>query len=273
VLHTHELEQMFEGISEGDTETLVRYPRLVVACSEKARDVFRMLGRRGGLEVCYETINPARINPSPERSRELRRSLGAGDGTFVWVMAGTADPNKNPVRFIEVAAEVLRGGLDVRFIWIGKVEGGYGLYARGMVRELGMTERVSFIGERAGDYYDYFNAADGLVVTSLKESFSIVSVEAAYLGKPVVSFNCGGVAEIVRGGMGVVVDSWNTSDLVGAMRAVMRGEVGFDPGVSRERVREFYVDVQGERWENFMRRYFGHKESAGRGQSNPDEKV
>lgn len=256
VLHTHELEQELEGLTERDTETLVRYPRLVVACSEKARDVFRVLGRRDGLEVCYETIDPTRIIWNPERSREVRRTLGAREGTFVWAMSGWADPNKNTARFVEVAAEMLREGPDARFMWVGNVSGGYGLYVRGRARELGVAERVSFIGERAGDYYDYLNAADGLVVTSFKESFSIAAAEAAYLGKPVVSFDCGGISEVIREGMGVVLDSWNTPDLVGAMRAVMRDGVGFDPKASRERVREFYVDVQGARWEDFMRQYF-----------------
>lgn len=257
VLHVHELEQIFDRVAPDAAEAMMRYPRLVVACSETAREVCRVMGREGALEVCYETIDPRQINWTEEGARRVRASLGAGPQTFVWAMTGTLDPNKNPLRFAECAAALAAEGEDVRFLWAGKSEMAYGLYVRRKVEEMGLDGRVHFVGERTHDYYDHLAAADGLCVTSFKESFSLAAAEAAHLGKPVVSFNCGGVAEIVREGMGVVIDSWNTSDLVSAMRAVMRGEVGFDAARSRERVREFYVDVQGARWENFLRQHFG----------------
>ena len=112
------------------------------------------------------------------------------------------------------------------------------------------------MGARSDDYYDHLNAADGFVLTSAKESFSLVSVEAAYLGKPVVAFDCGGVREIVSEGMGTIVGSWNVSDLVREMSKVMNGETRFDSLVARERVKEFFVGTQGERWLGLMRKYF-----------------
>lgn len=252
VLHTHELEQMLGRVTEADARAMVEAPALVVACSEAARDVFRTLGRESAIEVCYENIDPRKIVWSDERSREIRRRLKIGEGTFVWAMSGTLDPNKNPTRFAEIAAEMLRAGLDVHFLWLGAGGSGYGLYAERRAEELGVAGKVSWLGERDADYYDHLNVADGFVLTSFKESFSIVSVEAAYLGKPVVAFNCGGVREIIRDGMGVVVDSWNNSDLIATMASVMRGEIGFDAAAARERVKEFDIEVQGPRWERVV---------------------
>lgn len=262
VLHTHEMEQMLGRVSEADARLMVESPALVVAGSEAARGVFRTLGRRSAIEVCYENIDPRKITWSEGRSREIRRSLNVGEETFVWAMSGTLDPNKNPVRFAELAAAMLRAGLDVHFIWLGAGRSGYGLYAERRAEELGVAGKVSWLGEHDADYYDHLNAADGLVLTSFRESFSIVSVEAAYLGKPVVAFDCGGVREIVREGMGAVVDSWNNSDLMAAMVAVMRGEIGFDASAARERVREFDIGVQGPRWERVVSE---HLAPAGRG--------
>jgi glycosyltransferase involved in cell wall biosynthesis len=179
-------------------------------------------------------------------------------------MAGTLDPNKNPLRFIEIARQMLKADLNVHFIWIGGGETGYGLYVKQKAREAGLAAKVSFLGEKTEDYYDWLNAANGLVVTSFKESFSIVSVEAAHLGKPIVSFDCGGVKEIVRDGMGAVIDSWNNADLIQTMVAVMKGEIFFDPQVSKERVREFFIDVQGERWVELMRKHFPDREGYAR---------
>jgi len=266
VVHTHELEQVLSGLTEADTRTLISFPRLVIASSRAARDVFFVLGRRDNIEVCYSTIDPKRISWSSEKSKEIRRSLGVGDDTFVWATAGSLDPNKNPVRFVEIAAEMLAQSLDVHFMWLGQSVTGYGLYAREKARDLGLDGKVNFTGALTDEYYDYLNAADGLVVTSFQESFSIVTAEAAYLGKPVVAFDCGGVSEIVREGMGTIVGSWNSADMIRAMVATMRGETSFDPRRARERVKEFYVETQGARWEGIMRDYFGRDATLAPGQ-------
>ena len=256
VVHTHELEQMLVKHTGDELQTLVRYPQLVIACSQTARDVFQVMGRTENIEVCYGTIVPSNIKWSEERSREIRKNLNISDDTFVWAMAGSLDPNKNPVRFVEIASEMLTNNLDVHFMWLGRAVGAYGHYAREKAQALGVAAKVSFLEEKTDDYYDHLNAADGLLLTSYKESFSIAAVEAAYLGKPVAAFNCGGVKEIIREGMGTVIDSWNSSDLIRAMVSIMNGETRFDPHVARERVKEFHIEVQGARWEEIMHRYF-----------------
>ena len=255
VLHTHELEQTFARATEADTRMMVEYPSLVVASSMAAGEVFRALGRDSALEVCYANIDLRAVSWDEARSREIRQSLGAGEGTFLWAMSGTLDPNKNPVRFVEIAAEMLGAGHDARFLWIGAGGSGYARYAVERARALGVADRVTWAGERHADYYDYLNAADGLVLTSFRESFSLVSAEAAYLGKPVVSFDCGGVREIVGPRMGIVVESWNDSDLIAAMLRVMRGEADFDPRAARSRAEELDIEALGPRWERVVREH------------------
>lgn len=260
VLHTHELERMLVHVKAEDAKAMAEYPALVISGSAIAADTFRTLGRTAAMEVCYENIDSRTIKYSEARAQEIRRSLNVGPGTFIWAMSGTLDPNKNPVRFVEIASQMLRDNLDVHFIWLGGGQSGYGLYAREKAEALGVGGKVTWLGERAGeDYYNHLLAADGLMLTSYQESFSIVSVEAAYLGKPVVSFDCGGVKEIVGTGMGVVIDSWNNSDLIAALARVMRGEINFSPQRARERVKEFDIDVQGPRWEELVRKHLAGK--------------
>lgn len=264
ILHSHEMEHMLSYLSEDDALSLATYPELIIACSEPNGGIFRTLGRKERIEVCYETINPASIEWDDGNSRELRRSLGIGDNTFVWAMSGTLDPNKNPLRFIEIADQMLENNLDVHFVWLGGGDSGYSVYVREKARELDLHQKVTFLGTRAADYYDWLNAADGLVLTSARDSFPLVCLEAAHIGKPIVSFNSGGVKEMVREGMGVVVDSWDNANLVGAMAAVMNGDISFDARISKERVQEFFVNVQGERWMSVMREYFTSRESQAR---------
>jgi glycosyltransferase involved in cell wall biosynthesis len=256
IMHTHELEQMLGSVSDQEAALMVSYPALIIAGSQAACDVFRMMGRDTDIEVCYENIDRRNIHWNEERSREIRRELKIGTDTFVWAMSGTLDPNKNPVRFVEIAAQMLRAGLDVHFIWLGGGDSGYSHYARQRAKASGVDDKVTWLGARGGeDYYNHLNAADGLVLTSFHESFSLVSVEAAYLGKPVVSFDCGGVREIVKPNMGVIVQSWNNSDLISSMARVMRAETGFDPAAAQARVAEFDIEVQGPRWESLVTGY------------------
>ena len=256
VLHTYELEQVFARISEPETNILVTSPRLVVACSETARSVIHTLGRSERLEVNYPGIDPLSMKVETEKSRQLRKSLGIGDDTFLWIMAGTMDPNKNPLRFVELAGEMLSRDLDLHFLWVASGHNGYSAYVRSKARELGTSGKVTFVDASGADYYAWLNAADGAVITSFKESFSLVAAEAAHLGKPVVSFDSGGVKEIVREGMGKVIDSWNNADLISAMISIMNGELFFDPAIARARVQEFSIEVQGAQWLDIMRRHF-----------------
>jgi L-malate glycosyltransferase len=254
-LHTHELEQVLGQLSESDLNALVKYPQLVVASSQSALDVFKTLGRHDRLELVYATIDPANIKFDPNQRAVLRQSLGIAGDTFVWTMVGSIDPNKNPLRFIEIAGEMLRAGLNVHFVWIGGGDA-YQVYVENRIKELGLAGKVSFIGARNTDYYDWLNAADGLAITSYKESLSLVALEMSYLGKPVVSFDCGGVKEIIRDGMGIVIDSWNNEDLISAMVKTMRGELFFDPEVGRKRVKEFSIETQGPRWLDLLEQSF-----------------
>jgi L-malate glycosyltransferase len=257
VLHSHELEHMLTHVSEESAAILVGYPQLILATSNASRQVLECVGRRGDIEVCYPSINPLLIKPDSDNVKKLRRELTVGDETFVWAMAGTLDPNKNPARFVSIALELLRKGHDVHFIWLGDFDSVYALYVKQMAQQSGFAEKITFLGARTHDYYDWLNAADAVVITSFKESFSLIAVEAAYLGKPVVSFDSGGISEIMREGMGVVIDSWNDTDLIQAMVRLMNGEIRFDPEVAHNRAGEFSIDVQGQRWLQLLTRYFG----------------
>ena len=256
VLHSHELEHMLAQLTEAETTALVRYPQLILTGSQAALEVLRRLGRHSDIHVSYDNIDAERINFDNETTRKLRRGLGISDETFVWAMSGTMDPNKNPARFVSVGIELLRRGHDVHFIWLGGLDSGYSLYVKEMVRNSGCADRITFLGHLTDDCYDWLNVAQGVILTSFKDCFPLVMIEAAYLGKPIVSFNSGGVKEFVRDGVGVVVDSWNDCDLINAMLKVMNREIPFDAAVAKSRAAEFSIAVQGKRWLALLTDYF-----------------
>lgn len=265
IVHAHELEQMLVQLTERDTLDLIEYPKLIIACSKAVAEVFRVLGRKTALEVQYEAICFDKIKQlKPEKSKSLRRNLGIGDDTFVWAMSGVIDANKNPAAFIDAAQQIAKLHANVHFIWLGKIVSGYGLYASERARYLNVSDKITWVGELTDSYYEYLNMADGFVLTSTRDSFPLVMIEAAALGKPIVSFNSGGVREFVQPGMGTVIDSWNVSDLAAAMIEVMQGRISFEPQKAKERAARFDVTAKVQHWQEILHRHLPPRTVAGR---------
>ena len=269
ILHTHELGFGSPMLRARDIENMVSYPKLIIAGSTCAADAMRVLGRRDNIEVCSGPIDVSRIRVDPKKSEEIRRDLKVPAGAFVWAMSGTRDHNKNPAGFVRIANELLKQEPNAHFLWIGGTDTGDSLYAKGLARQLHLEDKISWVPERTEDYFDYLNLADGFVLTSIRESLSLVTLEAAALGKPFVSFNSGGPKEIFSNGMGAVVDSWNPEDMINAMLQVMRGKIYLDANISRARAREFDVSVIVSQWERIIRRCFTSSQEAGEPASNP----
>lgn len=255
ILHTHEQEQMFSALKPNDIENMISYPKVIIAASKCAAEVLQLLGRRKNIEICYGGIDISGIKTDPQKSMAIRQGLKILPDAFVWVMAGIRDPNKNPVGFVRVAGELLKQEHQTHFLWIGGTDTGYSLYAKALAKRLNIDDKISWVAERSEDYFDYLDVADGLVLTSLNESFSMVTLEAAALGKPFVSFDSGGPREIFRDGMGVIVDSCNEEDMVAAMLQVMRGDIYVNANISRARASELDISVTVKHWERIIRKY------------------
>lgn len=255
ILHTHEFELALSLLKPEDVETMISYPKLIIAASQCAADVFQTLGRQENMEVCHEPVIISQTTSDHKSSAAIRRSLNLPSDAFVWVMSGSRDLRKNPVSFVRIAATLLKQEPHTYFLWIGGAETGYSSYARALAKRFGIDARISWVPPRTDDYFDYLNVADGFVLTSLDDTFPIVMLEAAALGKPLVSFNSGGAKEFFRYGMGAVVNSWNVEDMVEAMLQVMRGDIHLNPDISRTRASEFDISVIVKKWEPILLRY------------------
>jgi len=70
-----------------------------------------------------------------------------------------------------------------------------------MILELGLQDRVIFIGKRQPDeLYAYYSAADLIVTTPWYEPFGLTPLEAMACGRPVIGSNVGGIAFTVSDG-------------------------------------------------------------------------
>jgi len=134
---------------------------------------------------------------------------------------------------------------------------GLSVFSQKYSEHLGIRNRITWAGLlRNNDYYEYLNLTDAFVLTSSRESFSIVSLEALYLKKPIVSFDCGGIKEIVNDKLGYILNSWNTNEMVEVMIKVMDDHSWFDPDLARKTAETYAIENQIKEWEKIMLSYF-----------------
>lgn len=249
VTHFHELPMEYVALKRQPFADTLRQSDLLIGCSDI---VCRRIAEAGGqrIKLCHSLIDLSLIQVNESRAAALRRQLELADDEFLWIMSGQTTYRKG-FDLLPEFAERLRGS-RARILWLGQVlDDGLVEYT---LQRLGQTDgiRVDIAGAQREDYYTYLSMADGFLLTSREDPFPLVMIEAAALGKPVVSFPSGGVAEFLTEGMGAAVDSWNVRDVVAMMRQYMEQLRVSDPEKSRKRAQEFDVERIIPRWEEIM---------------------
>ena len=112
------------------------------------------------------------------------------------------------------------------------------------VRELGLSERVRFLGARDA-LPQLLAPADVFLLTSREESFGLSALEAMSCGVPVVATAVGGVPEVVRDGEnGRLAPADDPSAFAAALRELLE---------DRERARELGANARRDVEERFTR--------------------
>lgn len=258
IVHVHELEHMFINLTGRQFQNVIDYASLIIACSNTCAEAIKLGGRTRDIEICYPGIKLDAINPDPAKVSKIRKSHNINDEVFLWIMSGTMDVNKNPSVFVDLASHILKKRNNAYFIWLiaGSEDNGYVSYCKNKALQYGIANKIIWVSDLGHEYYDYFDAGNGFVLTSTRESFSMVTVEALYLGKPVVSFDCGGINEILNDKTGVIVNKSNVEGIVDAMIQIMDKKIVFDPVLLRKVAEQFNITIQQEKWKNTLSKYF-----------------
>jgi len=236
----------------------------VIAVSASSR---RYLIRQG--------FDPARITAvlngiEAERFRGAdgaagRRDLGIADDEVAFAFLARFIDEKRPEWVVRAAAQ-LPLDLPVRFIMAG--EGPLADSVEGLVRELGVSHRVSLLGFRE-DTPMLLAAADCLVAPSKREGLPIAFLEAMAAGRPVIATDVGGVSElVVDGETGILVAPSDFGGFVGAIeRLATDGDLRDQMGrASAQRIDEhFTMAVNAERVERVLREKGSGTFSCGKG--------
>jgi glycosyltransferase involved in cell wall biosynthesis len=127
---------------------------------------------------------------------------------------------KNHAAFLRAAAQLLTQCPTVEFVLVGDGPLRPGLEA--MAAELGIKEKVLFVGERH-DVPAMLASLDVSVLISSSESLSNVILESMAAGVPVVATDVGGNPELVKDGeTGLLVPPGDEKQLVEALAHLVR---------------------------------------------------
>ncbi|CAN5848926.1 D-inositol-3-phosphate glycosyltransferase [soil metagenome] len=171
--------------------------------------------RPGQVHVVPPGVDTGVFRPAGDRLA-ARQELGGGR---LLLFVGRLQPLKGPdvaVRTLAALDALLPDdGVPTRLVVVGGASGnGHGTVdpaaLRRLAHELGVSDRVALLAPRSHDELaPLYRAADALIMPSRSESFGLVALEAQASGTPVVGADVGGLRDILHGGGGTLVESYD----------------------------------------------------------------
>ncbi|MFQ5798193.1 MAG: glycosyltransferase family 4 protein [Bacteroidota bacterium] len=172
--------------------------------------------------VDIDVFSAARVSPEP-----IRKEFKIRSDHILLGMVGRFSPGKGHEDFLE-AMTILRAKFPkVRALIVGEAslgEHAYEAQIQQRAKESGLDRLVTFTGFRR-DIPAIMASFDIFVFPSHAEAFGDVVIEAMAMGKPVVSSNCDGVADIVlHGQTGLQVPPGSPEALANAIESLIEDE-------------------------------------------------
>ena len=224
-VHTvHNLAQREVGVRVGAWVRMLAFRYHIggvvpVAVADKVRASIQQLYGYPDPPLIPNGIPTDEYAPDADRRRRWRQRHELEPEAIVLTHVGRFAPPKNHALLIEAFAQVrTHTPLYLLLVGGGELEDA----VRQQVVELGLQERVRFLGVRA-DVADILRASDVFVLSSRWEGNPMSVMEAMAAGLPVVSTAVGGVPELVQhSATGLLVPSEDTGALAEAMTQLGR---------------------------------------------------
>jgi glycosyltransferase involved in cell wall biosynthesis len=220
---------------------LNEYDQFVFVSEKNAAAWSEHLDTRGRSRVIYNAIIESDvIKLVNSEKRDVRRSLGVDDDSFLISCVGTVHENKGQEFLIACLPELRKAIPNLRIMFAGKCDVKYRGRLESALAADDCAGMVEFLGPRQ-DAMTLIYAADLLVCASRSEAFPRVVLEAMALTTPVVATRVGGIPEmIIDDETGLLVPPENPQALTAAILK-MNGSQQLRERLA-DNARERYVD-------------------------------
>ena len=246
ITHFHELPLTYAYLKGPEFKSIIDNSDLLIGCSQATCKALRDSGGKN-VSLLHSFIDHNKVKKDEKRTAELKEKLGIPKDEFVWILSGITSERKGFDMLPDIAQELNEP--RVHLVWVGKkLDDGLVYYTEQRSNHLAAATKIHFAGEQKEDYYNYLNMGNGFLLTSRQDPFPLVMIEAALLGKPIVSFPSGGASEFVQEGMGIVTEDISVKQLVNAMRSIMNGQLITDSTKSMEVASKFNVENGYNNW-------------------------
>jgi glycosyltransferase involved in cell wall biosynthesis len=142
----------------------------------------------------YNAIDVRCVEEKQLSKEASRRHLGLDENAFIVGNVGRIHPDKDQATLIKAFAIFNKKAPDSQLVIMG--EGRLKESLISLADSLNIKDKVLFLGQvpRA---INYFKAFDLFALTSDKEPFGLVLLEAMVAKVPIIASNCGGAVEVV----------------------------------------------------------------------------
>ena len=183
----------------------------LLAASVEIRDVALGLYPHPRAEALTNGVDTGLFQRVAQQGRGTRRRLIVPRRLF----------HKNGVEYLIRAVPLIAREIDVEALLVG--DGPERGRLEALTRELGVTDRVQFLGARPNtDMPALYGTADVAVFPSLMEATSVAALEAMSCELPVAASNVGGLPEIVDDTVGTLFEPADPESLARAVIALLR---------------------------------------------------
>ena len=160
--------------------------------------------------------------PVDSSEREsLRHKLGMDKQTVLAV------GNLTQIKGFDFLLDAVARLPQIQLIIVGEGEEKNGLLQQ--AEALNLAKRVRFVANISQeDLKDYYNAADMLALTSIREGMPNVVLESIACGTPVVATDVGGVSEVLTESCGIIIKDRNADELAAAIKEALCGKFNRD---------------------------------------------
>ncbi len=233
IWHLHDIissEHFGEGQRRLQVGLANRCAARVIVPSEVAAAAFTAAGGREGL--VHVIPNGIDLVRDPLPTQALREQLGLPPGPLIGAFSRLA-----PWKGQHVVLQALARLPGVRCILAGDALFGEHAYARTlheMTRDLGIADRVQFLGQRS-DVPRLMQACDAVIHPSVDpEPFGRTLIEAMLMRVPLIASDTGAPSEILEGGAaGTLVPPGDVAALAAAVGAVLTNPLGLAAQLDR----------------------------------------